>query len=81
MSGVVHVKEYELVQKLESKKGLKCVVLEKPFVIITYAIGITKVEAASKTLNKMNKLNLERPGIDSDHWVPGRLYTHYPELK
>jgi len=81
MSGVVNVKEYELVQKLESKKGLECVVLEKSFVIITCAIGITKVEAASKTLNKINKLNLERPGIDSDHWVPGRLYTHYPKLK
>jgi hypothetical protein len=48
MSGVVDVKEYQLVQKLESKKGLQCLVLEKSVVIITCDIGITKVEAASK---------------------------------
>jgi hypothetical protein len=48
MPGIVHVKEYQLVQKLESKKGLQCLVLEKSFVIITFGIGITKVEAAGK---------------------------------
>jgi hypothetical protein len=48
MSGVVHVKEYQLVQKLESEKGLECVVLEKSVVIITCGISITKVEAAGK---------------------------------
>jgi hypothetical protein len=48
MSGVVDVKEYQLVQKLESKKGLHCVVLETSVVIITFGIGITKVEAAGK---------------------------------
>jgi len=35
MSGVVDVKEYQLVQKLESKKGLQYSVLEKSVVIIT----------------------------------------------
>jgi len=48
MTGVVDVKEYQLVQKLESKKGLQCVVVEKSVVIITFGIGITKVEAAGK---------------------------------
>jgi len=36
------------VQKLESKKGLQCVVLDKSVVIITIGIGITKVGAAGK---------------------------------
>jgi len=48
MSGVVEFKKYPLAQKLESKKGLQCVVLAKSVVIITCAIGITKVEAAGK---------------------------------
>ncbi len=48
MPGVVDVKAYRLVQKLESKKGLQCVVLENSVVIITCGIGITKVEAAGK---------------------------------
>jgi len=48
MSRVVHVKEYPVVQKPESKKGLQCEVLEKSVVIITFGIGITKVEAAGK---------------------------------
>ncbi len=48
MSGVVEVKEYQLVQKVESNKELHCVVLEKSVVIITCAIGITKVEATGK---------------------------------
>jgi hypothetical protein len=56
MGGIVEVKEYRLVQKLESKKGLQCVVVEKSVVVITCAIGITKVQAARKTLNENNKL-------------------------
>ncbi len=46
--GVIDVKKYRLVQKLESKKGLQCVVLERSIVIITCGMGITKVEAVSK---------------------------------
>jgi hypothetical protein len=48
MSGVVEVKEYPGVQKLESKKGLSCLVLGKSVVIITSAVGIMKVEDAGK---------------------------------
>jgi len=48
MSGVVDVKEYQLVQKLESKKRFHRVVVEKSVVIITCGIGITQVEAAGK---------------------------------
>jgi hypothetical protein len=57
----VDFKQYQLVQNLESKKGLERLVLEMSVVIITCAVGITKVEAAGKTLNENNKLNLERP--------------------
>jgi hypothetical protein len=49
MSRVVDPKEYQLVQKLESKKGLQCVVLETSVVIITCDIGMTKAEAAANT--------------------------------
>jgi hypothetical protein len=45
---LVEFKKYQLAQKLESKKGLQCVVLAKSVVIITCAIAITKVEAAGK---------------------------------
>jgi hypothetical protein len=48
MSGVVDIKDYRLVQKLESKKGLQCLVIEKSAVIITYAIGVTKVRVVGK---------------------------------
>jgi hypothetical protein len=82
MSGVVELNKYQLVQKLESKKGLQCVVLEKSFVIITFGIGITKLESSMQTLNENTQLNVEQPRIRFDHyWVPGLLYTHYPKLK
>jgi hypothetical protein len=55
MSGVVDFKECQIVQKLESMKRLECVVLENSVVIITCGTGITKVEAAGKTLNENNK--------------------------
>jgi hypothetical protein len=48
MSGVVDLKEYQLVQKLESMKGLQYLVLEKSVVIITCGMGIRKVEATGK---------------------------------
>jgi len=66
MSGVVELKKYQLVQKLESKKALQCVVVEKSVVIITCGRGNTKVELQGQTLNENNKFNVERPGIRSD---------------
>jgi len=61
MSGVVHVKEYELVQKLESKKGSQCVVVEKSVVIITCAIGITKVEAVGANTEREQQIKCGTP--------------------
>jgi len=49
MARVVDLKEYQVVQKLESKKGLQCVVLETSIVIITCDIGMIKAETAANT--------------------------------